>query len=219
MVTKNERPLQLWGRRGIVTWAAPALLVLVILATLLVHAGVFGANKGAGAASDALIGTSMQGHPAAPFTLQDQNGATVSLSALRGKVIILTFLDATCTQQCPLMVQYLNQTTRFMTPQQVSQIAWVAITVNPHNTPAQASAFLAKNKATMGMRFLLGSQAQLQPLWKAYYIDVEPGLTDVTHTSGLYLVDQQGHERIWMDQGFDPKTLASDAQTLLRNGA
>ncbi len=115
-----------------------------------------------------------------------------------------------------LMVQYLNWATQqFMTPQHVAQVAWVAISVNPNNTPTQATAFLAKNKAAMPIRFLLGSPAQLQPLWKAYYIAVEPGQTDVVHTSGLYVIDQQGRERVWMDAGFDPKALAGDLQALL----
>lgn len=219
MVTENARRPGLWGRWGILTWAIPALLALAVLVALLARVGLLGALGRGGTTTAALSGTSMQQHPAAPFSLVDQNGATVSLAALRGKVIILTFLDATCTQQCPIMVEYLNQTAQFLAPQQMSEVAWVAITVNPHNTPAQASAFLTKNKAVMNMRFLLGSQAQLQPLWKAYYIYVQPGLTDVTHTSGLYLIDQQGHERVWMDAGFDPKALAGDVKTLLEASA
>jgi len=157
----------------------------------------------------------MKLHPAPTFSLQDQSGATVSLASLHGRVVVMTFLDATCTQQCPIMVQYLNQTTQFLTPQQASQVVWVAISVNPNNTPAQATAFLAKNNAAMSMRFLLGNQAQLQPLWKGYYIDAQPGLSDVTHTSGLYLIDTQGRELEWLDAGFDPKGLATDLQKVL----
>lgn len=210
------------GHWGLVAGASMALVVLValgVLVSLLAHAGVFGSSA-AGAVSTtgtgvALSGTDMRRHPAPAFSLLDQNGATVSLSSLRGRVVVLTFLDATCTQQCPIMVQYLNQTTQFLTPQQVSQVAWVAISVNANNTPAQATAFLAKNQAAMNMRFLLGSQAQLQPLWKGYYIAAQPGLSDVTHTSGLYLIDQQGREREWLDAGFDPKGLATDVQKVL----
>lgn len=157
----------------------------------------------------------MQRHPAPAFSLLDQNGATISLASLRGHPVVLTFLDATCTSQCPIMVQYLDWTTQFLTPQQASQIDWVAISVNPNNTPAQATTFLAKNKAAMPVHFLLGAQAQLQPLWKAYYIEVQPGQTDVAHISGLYVIDQQGREREWADAGFDPKALAADLRAVL----
>ncbi|HEV2461029.1 MAG TPA: SCO family protein, partial [Ktedonobacterales bacterium] len=173
------------------------------------------ANQPAGQ-SPALQGTDMRSHPAPAFTLTDQTGKTLGLQSLRGHPVVLTFLDATCTEQCPLMIQYLNSTAQqFMTPQQVAQVAWVAISVNPNNTPAQAAAFLAKNKPVMTLRFLLGTQAQLAPLWKAYYIDVQPGQTDVVHTSGLYVIDQQGRERIWLDAGFDPSLLGADLKTLL----
>lgn len=167
-----------------------------------------------------LQGTDMHKHLAPGFSLTDQNGNTVSLQALRGHPVVLTFVDATCTEQCPIMIQYLNWTAQqFMTPQQVAQVEWVAISVNPHNTPAQAQEFLTKNKAAIPMHFLLGTQAQLQPLWKAYYIEVEPGQTDVVHTSGLYVLDQQGRERVWFDAGFDPKALSGDLQALLSGRA
>ncbi len=196
---------------------AAAIVVVVAFAAVLLNVGANGRGGVVARPTPTLQGgADMQGHPAPAFTLRDQDGAVVSLQSLRGRPVVLTFLDGTCTEQCPLMVQYLNWATQqFMTPQQVAQVAWVAISVNPNNTPTQASAFLAKNKAAMPIRFLLGTQAELQPLWKAYYIAVEPGQTDVVHTSGLYVIDQQGRERVWMDAGFDPKALAGDLQALL----
>src|SRR5438309_4618002 len=40
---------------------------------------------------------------APPFTLVDQNGATVSLAAQKGRVVLLTFMDPVCTALCPVM--------------------------------------------------------------------------------------------------------------------
>ena len=43
---------------------------------------------------------------AAPaFALTDQDGQPVSLASLRGKVVLLTFLDPVCTADCPLIAQ------------------------------------------------------------------------------------------------------------------
>ena len=206
--SRGAKPL-LKGKRTILLLAS--LLALVLTAC----AGTGAAGPSPQSRLPALQGTDMQAKPAPAFTLLDQTGATVSLAALHGHPLVLTFVDATCTEQCPIMIQYLNWTTQFMTSQQVAAVQWVAISVNPNNTPAQAQAFLAKNKAVMPIHFLLGSQAQLSPLWKAYYIAVQPGQTDVVHTSGLYVIDQQGRERVWMDAGFDPKALSGDLQTLL----
>lgn len=202
----------------IATIVTALLVVMTVVATLALHRAQAGPFAIARISPTPALqgGTDMQGHPAPAFALRDQHGAVITLAALHGHPVVLTFIDATCTEQCPLMIQYLNWAAQqFLTPQQVTQVTWVAISVNPHNTPAQVAAFLATNKPAMSLRFLLGTQAQLQPLWKAYYIEVQPGETDVAHTSGLYLIDQQGRERVWMDAGFDPKALASDLQTLL----
>lgn len=210
--------------RAPLLWSALVALVVIVAIIVVLHsipsrstgATTPGAATTSAHANAALTtGIDMQRRPAPAFTLVDQSGASVSLASLQGHPVVLTFLDATCTQQCPIMIEYLNWTAQFLTPQQVAQIDWVAISVNPNNTPAQASAFLAKNKASMPFRFLLGSQAQLQPLWTAYRITVKPGQTDVVHTSGLYLVDQRGREREWVSDGFDPKTLAADIQTVI----
>lgn len=198
------------------TMIATALVVVGVLVTL--HEARSSAVGSASASPTPALqgGPDMRGRPASPFALHDQNGNVVSLQSLHGHPLVLTFLDATCTQQCPIMIEYLDWAAQqFMTPQQVAQVEWVAISVNPNNTSTQAQAFLTKNKATVPMHFLLGAQAQLEPLWKSYYIAVQPGQSDVAHTSGLYVIDQQGRERVWMDAGFNPKALASDLKALL----
>ena len=201
-------------------WAVGvAILIVIVLSFVLIRANLVSHTGASGVtsvqATPTLSGIDLHLRPAPAFQLTDQTGAPVSLTSLRGKVVVLTFLDATCTQQCPLMIEWLNVTTAFMSPQQVGQIAWVAISVNPNNTSAQATAFLTKNKAAMTIRFLLGTQAQLAPLWKVYNITVIPAPTDVQHVSGLYVVDQQGRERSWHDAAFDPKALATDLKQLL----
>lgn len=40
--------------------------------------------------------------PAPEFRLTDQNGAAVSLSDFRGKVVVLSVLDPECTDVCPI---------------------------------------------------------------------------------------------------------------------
>ncbi len=56
--------------------------------------------------AQAINGTSaLVDQPAAPFSLTDQHGRNVTLASLRGKVVLLTFLDDTCTTDCPLIAQ------------------------------------------------------------------------------------------------------------------
>jgi hypothetical protein len=37
----------------------------------------------------------------------------------------------------------------------------------------------------------------------------------VIHTTGVYLLDQQGRERVFLDEGFDPRMLSNDVHLLL----
>ena len=50
--------------------------------------------------------------PAPGFALHDQNGALVSLRSLRGKPVLLTFLDSRCTTRCPIEGRQLGSVLR-----------------------------------------------------------------------------------------------------------
>ena len=69
------------------------------------HAGMpmaMGQQHAAAANPDLDPGTSLGGAAAPDFRLTNQFGQQVSLSAFRGKVVILAFTDSECTTVCPL---------------------------------------------------------------------------------------------------------------------
>lgn len=201
------------------------ILVVIVGLIILVHNRLdTGQVSAAGTASaqrqtaHLTAGTPLNNKAAPAFQLADQNGTPVSLSSLQGHPVVLTFMDATCTTECPITAQYLDWTSQFLGPQATQQVEWVVMTVNPTNTPADVKTFMTKNKVSVNMHFLLGTQGQLAPLWKDYYIQVIPPKTpggDVEHTVGTYIIDAQGHEREFLDQGYDPKVLAQDLKALL----
>lgn len=164
-------------------------------------------------------GTTLGSTPAPPFSLRDQTDAPVNLTQMRGHVVILTFLDAVCTTECPITAQYLDWTAQFL-KQDAEDVGWLAMTVNPSNTADQANEFLTKNAVKVPLHILLGSASSLAPLWRAYHIVVQSGANgDVEHTLGLYVIDAQGHEREWVDGGYNPKALAADIEALIHSGA
>src|SRR5439155_9606471 len=56
--------------------------------------------------AQAIAGSSVPlNFPAKEFRLTDQHGRTMSLASLRGKVVLLTFLDPVCTSDYPLIAQ------------------------------------------------------------------------------------------------------------------
>jgi protein SCO1/2 len=63
------------------------------------------------------------------------------------------------------------------------------------------------------MRFLLGSQAQLAPIWKAY--GIQPQAKGFEHTAYVVLVDAKGIQRIgWPVDKLTPEGLAHDLRLL-----
>lgn len=200
-------------------WVLALLAVVaVIAATLAVaHARQIAAQQ---PASSALQGTDLHGVAAPGFTLVDQSGATLSLGALRGHPVVLTFLDSVCTNECPITAQFLDETAQLLGAKDTAGVVWLAMSVDPwSDTPTTARAFMEKNKVVVPLHFLLGSETTLRPIWKAYHIAVLQTTGDITHTAGLYIIDQRGHERIWLDEGFDPKMLSDDLRTLLEHPA
>ena len=64
------------------------------------------------------------------FTLTDQNGQPVSLVSLRGKVVLLTFLDPVCTSDCPLIAQEFRAADEILGGS-ARNVEMVAVVANP----------------------------------------------------------------------------------------
>jgi len=97
------------------------------------------------------------------------------------------------------------------------RVAVVAISVDPiHDTTAAALAFSQEHHMTNYWHFLVGTQNELAPVWSAYAIGAQTATTtNSMHTAVLYVIDQQGHERVLMDQNFTPAQMTSNLKTLL----
>jgi protein SCO1 len=184
-------------------------LVVLVGGIALIH------QRLAASATPALVGGTSLNDAVPAMSLKDQNGALVTAQSLQGRPTVLTFMDMTCTQECPIQAQLLNQTAQFMGAQKASQVNWVVVSVNPTNTPADANDFMQKNKVSIPVKVLLGSQAQLSPVWSAYHIWVKATPTDVNHTVALFLIDKSGRQRMVFIDGFDPKALSEDLTALL----
>src|SRR5207244_10685495 len=83
------------------------ILISLAVAVVIAAAGiVFGLRRASQPKlSGGLVFSDM---PQAPdFSLRDQNGQTVTMSQLQGKVVALTFLYTRCPDVCPLMASNL----------------------------------------------------------------------------------------------------------------
>jgi len=178
-------------RRGL------AVLLLAAIAACAAVAVALAAGRSDGASSplrgDAVWGA--HSRPAPSFALRDQHGRMVSTASLRGRPWLVVFLDSHCRTQCPVAGHELGRAERQLGGKPVRL---VVVSVNPADTPASVRRAAREwGWPDPAWTWLMGSAAQLRPVWLAYGIGVipHPGGGDVDHTIATFLVDAQGDER------------------------
>lgn len=166
------------------------------------------------------VGATLPAGIAAPtWTLADPSGRHVALSALRGRVVILTFLSPTASGASPLIAQQIrgalddlgNPTT----------VAAVAIGADPElDSPARVHAFLARASLTGRLTYLTGSPVQLRAIWRAYHVvPLTAGRARFESAATVLLIDGRGEERVEFGvEQLTPEGLAHDVEAL-RDGA
>jgi protein SCO1 len=144
-------------------------------------------------------------------TLTNQDGQTVSLAALRGKVVVLAPFLSLCQDECPLITAAYGTLQRdVQAAGQGDKVVFVEATVDPgRDTVARLAAYQKEFGADWDL--WTGTPAQIAAFWKpfgvAYQIVAEeqpphddwwtgkPLTYDVDHTDGYIIVDAQGRER------------------------
>lgn len=153
-----------------------------------------------------------KGVRAPDFRLRNQDGERITMRSLRGRPVVVTFLYTTCQDSCPIQAQ----TVRGALDDLGHDVPALAIAVDPpRDTPERAQAFLSKQRATGRIDFVLGSRAELQPLWKGYAI--RPQSVTEEHMARITLVDSRGYQRIgYPGAEATPERLAHDLRLLER---
>jgi protein SCO1/2 len=151
------------------------------------------------------------------FALRDQDGKRVSLTSLKKRPVLLTFLDSECHEQCPIEGRELGIMLRQLPA--AARPTVVIVSVNPSgDTPASIRDAMGKWELDGPWRWhwLRGSRAELVRVWGAYGIGVEPTSNDITHGMALYLIGKSGDERAGYLFPFLPNFVALDLRTLAR---
>jgi cytochrome oxidase Cu insertion factor (SCO1/SenC/PrrC family)/thiol-disulfide isomerase/thioredoxin len=145
-------------------------------------------------------GTPLRG--AAPgFTLTDQFGRPVSLSAFRGKVVILAFNDPQCTTICPLTTTAMVEA-KGLLGAAGPHVELLGVGANPAATETRwVRAYSEAHGMMHAWHFLNGSLASLKRVWHAYGIEAQIVAGQVDHTPAVYVIGPQGRlSRLFMTQ-------------------
>lgn len=158
--------------------------------------------------------------PAPEFALIKQDGTRLALKDLRGKVLAITFIFASCADTCPLLTAKMAGIQNRLGSDFGQKVFFVSITVDPErDTPEVLKRYAEAHKANpAGWAFLTGSQAEIRDVAKRYgiYVKTTRG-GDVDHTFLTSLVDQSGTLRVqYMGVRFDPDEMLRDLKSLLR---
>jgi protein SCO1/2 len=161
-------------------------------------------------------------HPsvAPDFTLRDQRGRVVRLSAERGKVVMITFLYTHCPDLCPLTAAHIDAALTRLGPRRKGVVA-LAVTVDPKgDTKSAVRAYARVHRLPAEFHYLTGSKTALERIWRLYNVTpVRPGGPDPDHTLYILLLDKNGKTRVLFDALAKPTAMAHDLGVLLGSSA
>ncbi len=154
------------------------------------------------------------------FALTALSGERLSLADLRGKVLAVTFIYATCKDTCPVLTAKMASLQRKLGADFGPRVRFVSITVDPENDTPEvlrryADAYSADRK---GWSFLTGTPAEIQGVVRAYggFARKNPA-GDVDHLYITSLIDRSGAIRVqYLGYRFNPDEMLKDLKALLR---
>jgi protein SCO1 len=202
--------------------ASAALAVALILATVL---GAWDGSSSRsttqkGAPNGGFAGAAFPTGVRAPgFTLTDQHGHRVSLSAYRGRVVALAFLPvpfrgSTDCRSCVLVAQQVRGALDELGPR--AGVRTIFVNANPAAPPARGGQLLFETSLNGRVEYLTGAAAQLRKVWRAYRVTpASAGRAASEAAITVLLIDRHGFERVGFGlEQITPEGLAHDIRLL-----
>lgn len=147
------------------------------------------------------------GHRIGDFSLLNQNGKTVTLNELKGKVFVAEYFFTTCGTICPKMTAQMTRVQKEFKGNNDFKI--LSFTVNPeYDTVQVMKQYAEKHNAIDGQwHFLTGSKDELYQLARNSFFVLKPAEaknlgdagSDFIHTNNFVLVDQELRIRGYYD--------------------
>jgi protein SCO1 len=191
-----------------------AALALAIFAATKVHETDSSAEPSGGvvnAPKSAFEGAELPPGIRAPdFKLKDERGQTVTMKEYRGQPVVVTFLYSHCHDTCPIQAQQIKGALDDLG----KDLPALAISVDPPgDTPKSVDRFNEEQGVTNRIRWVLGRESQLRPLWEGFHTTSQTPTTE--HMARLVLIDKRGFQRIgYPSSQVTPERLAHDLRLL-----
>jgi cytochrome oxidase Cu insertion factor (SCO1/SenC/PrrC family) len=197
------------------TLAAISAVVVILIGTAPLAAAAVNPN------ADPIIAQAISGDsglldvPEYPLQLTDQNGQQVSLASMRGKVVLLTFIDPVCTTDCPIIGGEFKQA-GLLLGAAAKKVEMVAVVANPTYTSIPV---MRAYDAEVGLTrtpnwlYLTGTLPKLQHAWEQYGITVEnlPAGAMTAHNDIAFVISPRGE--ILQELNFDPGPATNSSES------
>ena len=137
----------------------------------------------------------------------------MSLSGLRGKVILLTFLDPVCVTDCPLIAQEFRQAGQMLGAAS-RRVDLVAVNLNPLYSQISYTQAFDQQERLAGVPdwlYLTSSPARLRQVYAGYGVASQtlPGGAMLGHSDIAFVIDASGRLREELDMDPGPGTAAT----------
>ncbi len=155
------------------------------------------------------------------FELRDQHGRALRSAELRGRVVLVTFLETKCTEACPIIADQIDLGLQRLSASERRRVYALAISTHPgDDTPASVREFLRAHRVEDELHYLIGSVKQLRPVWRSFHIAAAFETGDAnTHSAPVRIFDRKGKWVSTLHPGVDltPTNLAHDVRVALRS--
>jgi len=201
--------------------AIAALFVTALLALAVVIVAALGINRddtsnaqpsGAVVAPrSAFEGAQLPHGVRAPdFRLKDENGKRVTMREYRGRPVVVTFMYSHCKDTCPVQAQQIKGALDDIG----HALPALSISVDPAgDTQKSVDHFNAEQGVTGRIRWVLGSESQLRPLWEGFHTTSQSPSSE--HLARIMLIDKRGFQRVgYPASQATPERLAHDLRLL-----
>lgn len=216
----RERP----GWHPLLAVVAAALAVSVPLTLFALgsdekpDAGIKAAGASKGPFRGNVLPDGIRNKKAPALRLRDVRGGSLATDELRGRPYVVTFLYTDCPDVCPLIGQELGDALRLL-GHRANEVAVVAVSVDPSgDTPEAVTAWLERHRLPANFHYLIGSEAELRPAWKSYFVGPQrQGVEQSLHTASIWLIDAAGRWRTKFSGGAPvlPRDIAHDLRVLM----
>jgi protein SCO1/2 len=161
--------------------------------------------------------------PAPDFTLTTQAGDTLSLSDLKGKVVLVSFVFTTCNGSCPATTHRMGQVQAALKERGLTKddrVRLLSITLDPaRDTPEVLRKYMELYDAdAASWTFLTGDRERVGKVIAAWGMWARPAPNgQLDHPSRVFLVDKKGRVReIYNLSFFKAAWVLDDVELLLK---